>query len=53
MSNQCICLTCNGLSVDLEDPEPYLCMYDDHYADTLEELQVECFKKINGGIYNG
>jgi len=40
------CVDCEGLSVDLDNPQPYLCMYDDHYAESLEDLNKECFKEL-------
>ena len=39
-----LCVDCEGLSVDLDNSQPYLCMYDDHYAESLEDLSKECFK---------
>lgn len=40
------CVDCEGLSVDLDNSQPYLCMYDDHYAESLEDLNKECFKGV-------
>ena len=40
------CNNCEGLSIDLEDAMPYLCMYDDHYSKKIEDLDKECPKKI-------
>ena len=36
------CEDCLGLSLDLNDPKPYLCMFDDHYAGTVESLSDKC-----------
>ena len=36
------CEDCNGYSKDLEDPKPYLCMFDDHYSESLETLCLDC-----------
>ncbi len=38
------CKECEGLSIDLKDPKPYLCMYDDHYTKKLENLNKKCPK---------
>lgn len=45
-----LCLKCEGLSVDLKDKHPILCMYDDHYSETYEGLQEKCPKKMGYGI---
>lgn len=35
---------CPGYSEDLEDPKPYLCMFDDHYSESRETLWFDCPK---------
>ena len=40
------CVDCEGLSVDLDNSQPYLCMYDDHWSMKLEDLSKECFKEF-------
>ena len=40
------CVDCEGLSVDLDNSQPYLCMYDDHWSMKLEDLSKECFKEL-------
>ncbi len=36
------CEECPGLSIDLNDPKPYLCMFDDHHAGMPESLSDNC-----------